>query len=323
MSAARIVGSALLVGLVAAACGGQEPPPKPPAAAPPVKDPAVIGVAAKACTRVAACSPRFRDPGACVDWWVGGESEPALRKCLEAATTCDAVTTCLHGGGDKQAAAFCAQRQGVVSGCDGSRLVSCSDDETHEATVVDCAAMGATCAEIKSAGGLVIRACSAPSKCPSGAPDVRCDGPGAVVSCRDGAYERVACAPGTKCEESRDSAGDAAASCVIPGQRRCVGGLRRCEADRLVECDHGRTKVTDCIGQGLRCAGVGPRAGCYVPENVECDKEMLPRCEAGNLVFCAAGRLEKVACTTLGLGACDPSAKGPFAACAPPPKPAK
>ncbi|MFO0735019.1 MAG: hypothetical protein U0270_04035 [Labilithrix sp.] len=315
MRLGRFAASSLILGVVALACGPAEPPPKPPPAPAPVKDPAVIATASKACARASACSSRFKDPNACVSWWIAPGASETLKKCLDAATGCEAVTTCLHGGGDAKAAAFCGNR-GVVSGCDGNRLVSCGDDDAHEATVVDCAEMGATCAEIKSAGGLVVRACSAPSKC-ANAPDVRCDGTAAVVSCRDGAYERVVCPAGTKCEEHRDEVGDAAASCVVPGQRRCVGGLRRCEDDRLVECERGKAKVTDCVGQGLRCAGVGPRAGCYVPENVECDKEMLPRCDGGNVVFCAAGRLEKIACSSLGLGPCDPSAKGPFAACSP------
>jgi len=323
----RIVAGAL-VAFVVAACGAQEPPAKPPPAAPAPNDPAIIGKAANACARVSACTrpqdaPRFRDPGTCVEWWVGSESD-ALRKCLEGANGCEAVSACMHGGGDAKAAAFCAQRQGVVSGCDGDRLVSCGDDNQLEANVTDCAAIGGTCKEVKSAGGLVLRACSSPSKCPAGAPDVRCDGAQTVISCRDGAYERVTCRPGTTCEERRDEAGDALASCELPGRRRC-NGVRHCEDDRLVECERGKAKVIDCVGQGLRCAGTGPRAGCYVPANVECDKEMLPKCEAGSVVFCAVGRLEKIACTSLGLGPCDPSAKGPFAACspAPPPPPAK
>jgi hypothetical protein len=56
-----------------------------------------------------------------------------------------------------------------------------------------------------------------------------------------------------------------------------------------------------------------------VPANVECDKELLPRCEGDAVVFCAAGRLTKVACSGIGLGACDPAAKGPMAGCAPAP----
>jgi hypothetical protein len=230
----------------------------------------------------------------------------------------------MHGGGDARAAAFCAQRPGVVSGCDGDRLVSCGEDDTHESTVVDCAKIGATCREVKSAGGLVVRACWSPQKCPAGAPEARCDGPGAVLSCRDGAFERVVCRPGTTCEEHRDEAGETVAACELPGRRRCdVRGARHCEENRLVECDrsghYSKVRVTDCVGYGLRCAGVGPRAGCYVPENVECDKELLPKCDGGSVVFCAAGRLTKISCSSIGLGACDPAAKGPMAACVAPP----
>jgi hypothetical protein len=100
-------------------------------------------------------------------------------------------------------------------------------------------------------------------------------------------------------------------------------GARHCEGDRLVECssqDHvGKVRVSDCAGFGMRCNGTGPRAGCYVPADVECDKEMLPKCEDGgkSLVFCAAGRLTKIACASLGMGICNPTARGPVAACSP------
>lgn len=288
---------------------------------------------ASACARISACTrahdvPRFREPGACVDWWL---SEPdaarkadPLRTCLAEATTCEKVSVCMQGGGDSRAAAFCSQRQGVVSGCDGDRLVSCGEDDAHPSSVIDCAKIGASCREVKSAGGLVVRACWSPQKCPAGAPESRCDGPGAVVSCRDGAFERVVCRPGTTCEEGKDEAGEIVAACELPGRRRCEArGARHCEEDRLVECDRSgqtsKARVTDCVGFGLRCAGVGPRAGCYVPTNVECDKELLPKCEGESVVFCAAGRLAKVSCSGIGLGACDPSAKGPMAACVPAP----
>lgn len=323
----------LLLVVLAVACGGTEPPPKPPAAAPAPTDPQWVAGVAGACAKIASCThahdaPRLRDPGACVDWFVGHldsaanakEADP-LQRCVDGAKGCDQVNACVHGAGDPRAVEFCAKRPGVVSGCDGDRLVSCGDDSAAESTVADCAKIGGACRETKATGGLVMRACFSPQKCPAGAPEARCDG-NAVLSCRDGAMERFACRPGTQCEERRDeSSGEAIASCELPGRRRCdLLGSRRCENDRLIECERGagsagKARVSDCAGLGLHCVGVGPRAGCYVPANVECDKELLPRCETGKLVFCAAGRVTKVACSALGLGPCNPAARGPMAAC--------
>ena len=327
----RPIASTLALTL-AVACGGQEPPPKAATAAASRTDPASLQQVSVTCARIASCThahdiPRLRDPSACVDWWVAHADPQApdpLQRCLTQATTCTQIDTCMHGAGDARAAQFCTARPGVVSGCDGERLVSCGDDDAQESTVTDCGALGATCRELKSAGGLVIRACFAPQKCPAGAPEARCDGEGAVLSCHDGAIERARCGPGTRCEEHKDQSGDATASCQLPGRRRCdLLGARHCEGDRLVECagqDHfGKVRVSDCAGFGLRCNGTGPRAGCYVPADVECDKEMLPKCEDGgrSLVFCAAGRTTKVACSSLGLGACNPTARGAIAACSP------
>jgi hypothetical protein len=317
--------SASLFVFVAAACGGSEPPPKPPAAAPPPQDPQWLGGVASACAKIASCTnaseaPRLRDPGACVDWFVA-KYDPAdpLQRCVEGAKGCDQVNACVHGAGDPKAVEFCAKRQGVVSGCDGDRLVSCGDASFAESYVVDCAKLGAACRETKAAGGVIVRGCFSPQKCPANAPEARCDG-NAVLSCRDGAMERVECKPGTKCGERKDGSGEAIATCELPGRRRCdLLGSRRCEDDRLVECERGpaatRARVSDCSGLGLHCQGVGPRAGCYVAENVECDKEMLPRCEQGKLVFCAAGRVTRLACADLGLGPCNTRARGSMAAC--------
>jgi len=326
MKSAGAVASVLVLTL-AAACGGQEPPPRAVGDPPARKDPSSLQQVAETCARIASCShahdlPRLRDPSACIDWWLAhadAQTPEPLHRCLAQASTCDQTTTCLHGGGDARAATFCAERKGVVSGCDGDRLVSCSDDDAQESTVTDCAALGASCREIKATGGLILRACFSPKKCPPGAPEARCDGPTAVVSCHDGALERAVCRPGTRCEDKRDEMGDAVASCQLPGRRRCeLMGARHCDGDRLVECasqDGGRLRVSDCAGFGLRCTGQGPRAGCYVPADVECDRDMLPRCEAGALVFCAAGRLTRIPCGKLGLGTCNPAARGPAAAC--------
>jgi hypothetical protein len=323
---ARVVAAAVVLA-AAAACGGQEPPPKLPPEVSKPTDPSWLDGVAAACAKVASCThaheaPRLRDPGACVDWWIAHTDPKApdpLQRCLGDAKTCDQVNACMHGGGDARAVEFCAKRPGVVSGCDGERFVSCGDDDALESSVIDCARMGATCRETRAAGGLVIRGCFSPQKCPPGAPEARCDG-NAVLSCRDGAMERVECKPGTRCEERRDDSGEAVASCELPGQRRCTAlGVGRCEDDRLVECERegpsGKLRVSDCAGMGLKCLGVGPRAGCYVPANVECDKELLPRCDGGRLVFCAAGRVTKISCASLGLGPCNAAARGPMAAC--------
>lgn len=327
MSRGPKVTSAFVVIATIAACGGQEPPPKaaPPVATP--SDPVWLSGVAAACAKIASCThahetPHLRDPGACVDWWISHadpRSPDPLQKCLAGAKSCDQVNACMHGGGDARAIAFCAQRPGVVSGCDGDRFVSCGDDDAQESRVVDCASMGASCRELKAAGGLILRGCFSAEKCPSGAPEARCDG-NAILSCRDGAMERITCQPGTRCEERRDESGDALASCQLPGRPRCdLLGARRCENDRLVECERpgslGKVGVSDCGALGLHCLGTGLRAGCYVPSNVECDKELLPRCDGGRLVFCAAGRVTKIACASLGLGPCNPAARGPMAAC--------
>lgn len=303
-----------------AACGAEAPSPKTPATSVGQKDPPSLGRIASTCAKVASCThahdvPRLRDPGACVDWWVGAEDP--LQKCLAKAGDCAQIDTCMHGAGDARAAEFCAARPGVVSGCDGERLVSCGDDDAQESTVTDCAALGGSCRELRPAGGLVMRGCVAPSKCPAGAPEARCDG-NAVLSCRDGAAERAPCSAGTRCEEHKDEGGEATASCELPNRRRCgLLGARQCDGDRLVECGGGKLRVTDCAAAGLRCTGAGPRAGCYVPADVECDREMLPKCEDGgrSLSFCAAGRTTKVSCATLGMGACNPTAHGAVAAC--------
>lgn len=330
-------GAAVVLVATIAACGGRAPPPKPPAPSPPPADPPVLAQIARACARLSACTrsneAHLRDPGACVDWWLAGAdptSPDPLRACLAEAATCEHVSACMRGGGDARAAAFCARRAGVVSGCDGDRLVSCADEEGHASNVVDCGAMGATCREVKTAG-VVVRGCWSPKECPPGAPETRCDGARAVLSCRDGALDRAACPPGTRCEERRDASGEAVAVCALPGGLQCgAGGLRRCVEDRFVECDRagaarareehasGGVRVTDCAGFGLRCAGAGPRAGCFVPASVECERELLPRCDGGSLVFCAAGRLERLSCAGIGLGRCDPSAKGSIAGCTPP-----
>lgn len=324
MISTRAASTFALVSGVVVACGGSTPSASSPASAPSEGDESALVHIAEACARLASCSqthdpPRVRDPSACVDWWlasVGGDDP--LHGCLARSASCGDVTRCLHPG-DAAAAKLCAERRGVLSTCDGDRLVTCAEGDVSGSTTVDCAKLGARCREVKAAGGLLVRGCFAPDKCPADAPEARCDGDVAVVACHDGAIERATCPPGTRCEERRDESGQATASCEVPDRVRCGGtATRGCDGDRLVECapgDGDRLRVSDCARFGLRCAGTGPRSGCYVAHDVECDRDMLPKCEGGAIVFCAAGRLVKLSCTHLGLGTCNPSARGPLAAC--------
>ncbi|MCA9584615.1 MAG: hypothetical protein KC657_04590 [Myxococcales bacterium] len=316
--------SCLLV--LVGACGSREPPPAAPKAPPPPADPAWLAQAAKTCALVASCAHGhdakwLRDPGACVAAWTERtQPDDLTMKCASEAKSCDDIGACLHGRGDPRAAAFCAKSKGVLSACDDNRLVSCSDDDAAESSVVDCGKLGATCKESRTAGGLLVRACIAPDKCPAGAPEARCDGKGAVVTCQDGAIERIPCGTGTSCVEHADG-GEKTASCELPAGQRCgLKGARRCAGDRLIECrspsHFGTARVTDCASQGLRCSGAGPRAACYVPDRVECDKELLPRCDGNSLVFCAAGRRVSVSCTSIGMKQCG-AGRGPFAICTP------
>jgi hypothetical protein len=316
--------------LVVVACGRKAPPPAAPAPPAEPADPAAVRAVAEACARLTACIPtrdeaRLHDASACVDWWfenAAPASPDPLKTCLQAARSCGDVHTCMQGGGHARAAAFCQARQGVVSGCDGNHLVSCGDEAAVGTTVVDCAALGGACRESKTPGGLVLRSCVAPDLCPADAPESRCEGIAAIVSCRDGAIERVVCPPGTRCEERGNEHGESNAACLLPGGRRCgLLASRLCEDDRLIACEGGdRVTVSDCAAFGLRCAGLGPRAGCYVADR-ECDREMLPTCEKGALVFCAAGRTTKIPCSAVGLGPCRAPSRGARAACSTDPGP--
>lgn len=286
------------------------------------------------CAQIASCAhphdaPRFRDPSGCVDQWLTSRDPAAANLlCFVKAKTCADVDACLHGA-DARAAEFCAKNPGVLSACDANRLVTCASDELRESTAVDCAALGATCSEAHVAGGLVVRGCASPQACPASAPETRCDGSGAVVTCRDGMIERTPCEAGEACQLHRDDDGDQLALCAPPADRRCVDvGASRCEGDRAVECVAGKNghfgvlRVTDCGKSNLGCEVRGSRAACVVREGSSCVRGPA-RCEGDFLVYCAAGAEVKVSCAKLGLGPCDPGARGPEAACSPPLSPTR
>ncbi len=282
------------------------------------QDPTWLAQVARVCVLRASCahgheSDAARDPGRCVTSWLAeldGRGPNAAQACLLRAQTCEGAHAC-EASKDAAAVAFCRAHPGQASACESNALVDCGDDP-DEAERVDCATLGGTCQAVRHSGGLTESACVSPTLCPMGAPEGRCEGPGAVVTCIDGAAERIACKPGKTCVARADSDGVARASCELVGAPRCSApGARYCEGDRLVACSGPRgteksaVTVTDCGAAGLRCDGEGRAAGCYVLGKNDCAPDEPPQCDQGAITFCAVGRRVRVACAELGGSGCE------------------
>lgn len=318
MRFARVLGPATAV-VAVASCHASSP------AGPALSE--RIDRAARTCAKVASCAhphdaPRDRDPSACVDAWVARAAADVnpFETCVAAAVGCEQVDACMRARGDAVATAYCRAHPGGRAGCDGNRLVECSEDDPAESSSTDCAAFGATCGDAPQAGGLLTRACVSATLCPAGAPEVRCQGEHVILGCRDGAVDRTACLGNARCEE-HSVGGTASAICEPPAHRHCDAvGKRWCEQGKLVSClphgPFGEVSVADCGALGLACddhAVAG--AACVVPGPRGCERAAA-RCDGDGLTFCAAGRRFRVACHDLGFGACDPDAHGVDAACA-------
>lgn len=321
----RVAPFVVVVGL--AACAPSTPPP-PPTAPSPQQAAQRVDHVARACAKIASCAhshdaPRERDPSACVDWWLGHVKDgDAFARCVDAARGCAAVDACVRERtGNAIAAAYCRAHPGEQTGCEGATLITCADDDPAESTATDCAALQATCGETRAAGGLVARGCMSAARCPAGAPEARCDGDGnAIITCRDGAVERTACAAGVKCEEHKANDGTLTALCEPPGHLHCNEvGKSWCDGARLVQCSaHGHTgelKVVDCASIGMACDAALAHPACALPGQRACSPA-APRCDGGSLSFCAAGRNVKIACDAIGFSKCDPDGHGLEASCA-------
>jgi len=286
-----------------------------------------LELAARTCAKVASCAhahdpPRDRDPSTCVDAWVARATADAdpFETCVAAAVGCEQVDACMRARGDAVATAYCRANPGARSGCQGNRLVTCTEDDPTESTSTDCAAFGATCGDSKQAGGLLTRACVSATLCPAGAPEVRCEG-GAIVGCHDGVVDREVCAGGSRCEEHRAQDGTSSAVCESPGHRHCDAvGKRWCEQGKLVSCGphgpFGEALVTDCGAVGLACDDHAEGGAACVVSGPRACVHAAARCEGDALTFCAAGRRFRLACGDLGFRGCDPDAHGVDAACA-------
>jgi hypothetical protein len=306
--------------LFAVACGSAKKGPEPPR---PGATPSLLDDLGRRCALVVSCSDvhdasQFRDPAACVDWWlVNEQDEKPLADCMMHATTCAAVHACTHESADRAAAAYCLAHPSVFSACDGTRFISCEGDEGRESTLVDCAGLGGTCVE-QSEAGLVVRGCASPRLCPAGAPERRCEA-GALVSCEAGIVERRACPRSTRCVARPDENGTPSATCEAEGAIRCTSAASTtCKGDVAFACvvngGYAGLHRTNCADYGLVCAMRGARSSCVSAGPAACSAGPA-RCDGDALVFCAAGREMRVSCKSLGLGECSVDAKGPVAAC--------
>ena len=281
----------------------------------------------RACVAISSCAhphdtSRESDPGACVDDWLGkGPNDAAvLAACVAATRGCAGVNACVRSRGDAEAIAFCSANHGLRAACSGDQLVTCSEDDPEESTSIDCATLSATCGESRPPGGLLTYACLAPSVCAPSVIESRCAGRGAVLSCREGAVERVECAAGANCVERQSSDGSREAVCETAAHRRCDAvSASWCEGTSLVQCQPqgvlSKAITSDCAAFGMVCddhAASGP--GCVVPGARACEARG-PKCEGEALTFCAAGERLRVSCREEGFGGCDPDAHGVEAAC--------
>jgi hypothetical protein len=282
---------------------------------------------ARKCARIASCahphdSPYFRDPGACVDYWLTALHDPEdpLSVCLSAAISCDAVERCLHPPSASPAALYCRAHPGRMTDCDGTRLVVCGGDDPDERTTVDCSSLGAKCVTLAHPGGLTTHACADPARCPEELTRSACDGPDAVLACHDGAMERVVCRRGSVCHTHTEGDGEQVATCEAPGHVSCSApGSRRCEGSRLIQCEahghFGEESSIDCAALALTCSREDGGATC-TDGPPECS-DGHASCEGNALSFCAAGKQVHIDCKEIGLGVCEADGRGPEAACRP------
>ena len=266
-----------------------------------------------------------------MDHWIMEAPGPAgpVMGCLSSALTCEAIDACLHSAPDPPSTAFCRAHPGAMTGCDGTSLILCGEDEPEESTTVDCASLGATCSALTEAGGLSTHACVDPARCPAELTKTWCDpraGAGiAVLSCHDGEIERTVCPTGSTCQAHAEADGEQAATCEAKGHTSCAHpGSRRCEGSRLVRCEvhghFGHERSVDCAAIGLVCTERESGAGC-TDGPPQCAGGPAT-CEGEGLSFCAAGKRLRVDCRELGFGTCEADGRGPQATCRPAATPA-
>jgi hypothetical protein len=325
----RLISFALPSLLAVCSCRAGAPPTPADGMGAVASPQARIPAIAERCARIASCAhphdpPQWRNPSACVDFWVSavgdGPGETEVPGCLSSARTCGAVRACLHPSRSGSSAAFCRAHPGAMTGCDGTALVSCGADDPEESTALDCASLGAKCGDLTQAGGLSTHACVDPARCSTELTSAWCSGTRAVVSCHEGEIERTPCKAGTTCREHTDKDGEHVALCEGSGHASCTTpGKKRCDKSTLVECEtHGHfahEHAVDCATTGLGCSLVDGGAACTSATPACMGGHAT--CEGNTLAFCAAGVRVSIDCNDIGLGPCEADGRGLDATCRP------
>lgn len=218
-----------------------------------------------------------------------GKLMAAAIDCLAHATTCEALSTCMHA----TPAELATCPEDADETCVGNRLVHC-----HSGVVTDCGRAGLVC------GQTPWEAECGDARCTPGETPDRCDGALTIRCDRDiPVLTSVDCAlPGGACELR-----DETALCVGTGPP-CSPDEDdvRCDGTILTWCMAGREATTD-------CASLAPSESCQVEEggahcttvDPDCTWETPEVCADGVITYCSHGRVRRFDCRSIGLSGCE------------------
>jgi hypothetical protein len=242
---------------------------------------------------------------------------PEVQQCVVAASSCDGVLACFHGGAP---ASLCTPMGGPAS-CNGDTLDMCLPPSIDydplkqglpepRTLSVDCTLLGSTCVQSSSGGAQRTWGCS-PGACDPTTFVPSCAS-GVAHRCIAGLQDNVRCGPTMDCQTSTGPSPDA--FCV---ERQTLGpcdvaqDTSRCNGAALQSCTSAGWVQVSC-GPGRSCQSVaGASAFCGVA--ADCDPATdEPHCDSdGGLSLCAFGARTSVACGAIGMSHCIETSTGP------------
>ncbi|MBT9555747.1 MAG: hypothetical protein IV100_06940 [Myxococcales bacterium] len=215
----------------------------------------------------------------------------SVRACIDAATSCSAVSACLVGTNPKAC-------DGPVSGCDGDAMPFCltTPGSPDSASVwrLDCRGFGLDCQSMKGQA-MCVRSCSATGmSCTDGVVSICESGFGLDLDCR--AQGRT-CVPGP--------VSDFESACSGTGPNCDATGAPRCDGAVAVRCIGGKEHREDCGALGRECAvqdDFGEPAARCVPATA------TTSCTDGVLSIVTPLKTFSTTCAQLGLSECEQNA---------------